>query len=126
MQLQNVQQIIESIVLSNDKDKWIYSWGYDWFASSKVYRLLVGHSVLHRVYKWLWKSNCQPKHNVFFWLIIKDRLSTRHILRRRNLQLHSYNCVFYNRLTEEPLEHLFLDCPFMAMSWGVINVIIPL
>jgi len=43
LQLQNVQQIMESIVLSNDKDKWIYSWGYDWFASSKIYHLLVGH-----------------------------------------------------------------------------------
>jgi hypothetical protein len=51
LQLQNVQQIMESIVLSNDKDKWIYSWGSDCFVSSKVYRLLVGHSVLHPVYK---------------------------------------------------------------------------
>ena len=102
----------------------MYSWGSDRFASSKVYWLLVGHSVIHPM--WLWKSNCQPKHKVFFWLLIKDKLSTRNILRRRNLQLDSYCCVFCNSLTEERLEHLFLECPFTAICWDLIRVVIPL
>ena len=26
-------------------------------------------------FKWLWKSSCQNKHKVFFWLLLKDRLA---------------------------------------------------
>jgi hypothetical protein len=126
VQLMNVQQVVDNLVLSDDKDKWTFCWGSDYFAPSKVYRLLIGHSILHPVYKWLWKSCCQPKHKVFFWLLLKDRLSTRNILRRRNLHLDSYTCVLCNSLAEETLEHLFLDCPFSAMCWNIINVVIPL
>jgi hypothetical protein len=66
LQFQTVQQILNDTDLDDTKDKWIYSWGSDLFASAKVYRILFGHSVLHPVYRWLWKSNCQPKHKVFF------------------------------------------------------------
>ena len=113
-------------MLTDDKDKWTLNWGSNRFASYKVYWLMIGHSILHSVYKWLWKSCCQPKHKVFFWLLIKDILSTRNILRRRNMQLDSYTCVLCNSLGEETLEHLFLDCPFSAMCWNIVNVIIPL
>ena len=126
VQLMNVQQVVDNLVLSDDKDKWTFCWGSDYFVPSKVYRLLIGHSTLDPVYKWLWKSCCQPKHKVFFWLLLKDRLSTRNILRRRNLHLDSYTCVLCTSLAEETLEHLFLDCPFSAMCWNIINVVIPL
>jgi hypothetical protein len=32
------------------------------------------------------------KHKVFFWLLLKDRVSTRDILRRRNQPLDIYSC----------------------------------
>ena len=62
----------------------------------------------------------------FFWLLIKDRLSTRNILRRRGMDLDSYSCVFCNSLVEGTLEHLFVNCPFSIMCWNVINVSIPI
>jgi len=126
LQFQTVQQILIDIDLDDTKDKWIYSWGSHLFASAKVYRIFFGHSVLHPVYGWLWKSNCQPKHKVFFWLLIKDRLSTRNILRRRGMDLDSYSCVFCSSLAEETLEHLFVNCPFSIMCWNIINVSIPI
>jgi hypothetical protein len=36
---------------------------------------------VHPGFKWLWKASAQKRHNVFFWLLLKDWLSTRNILR---------------------------------------------
>lgn len=124
--MQNIQQLIDSWDLNEENDKWIYSWGSGIFASAKVYKILVGHSEVHLTFKWLWKSNCQPKHKVFFWLLVKDRLSTRNILRRKNMHLDSYDCVLCNSLTEETADHLFVDCPFATMCWDLIGVEMPL
>jgi hypothetical protein len=49
---------------------------------------------------------------VFFWLLLKDRLSTRYILRRRNQVIPWYECVLCNLHVEETLKHLFLHCNF--------------
>jgi hypothetical protein len=52
-----------------------------------------GHSEVHAAYSWIWKSCCQLKHKIFLWLLLKDRLSTRDLLRRRNMILDDYTCV---------------------------------
>ena len=36
--------------------------------------------------------------------------------------LQDYNCVLCNATVEESLNHLFLDCPFAAQCWAMINV----
>lgn len=63
-----------------------YIWGSE-FSCSKAYRHMKGHFDVHNAYKWIWKSWCQLKHKIFFWLLLKDRLNTRDILRRRNMHL---------------------------------------
>ena len=88
--------------------------------------MLIGHQEIHPVFKWLWKIRCQPKYRVFFWPLINDRLSTRNILRRRHMQLDSYNCDLCNSLVEESANHLFMDCPFARMCWDFIHIDIPL
>jgi hypothetical protein len=69
---------------------------------------------------------CQPKHKVFFWLLLKERLSTRNILNRKNLHLDSYNFVLCLQSTEETCQHLFLLCPFAKKCWELIHIDIPL
>jgi hypothetical protein len=94
--------------------------------SSKAYKFLMGHHQIHSVYNWLWECLCQPKHKVFFWLLLKDKLSTRNILKRRNMQLESYNCVLCLQNTEETCQHLFLQCPFAVQFWQLISIDIPI
>ena len=117
---------MQSLPLNDGDDKWLYSWGSSNFASTKVYKILVHHEDIHIIYKWIWKSHCQPKHRVFFWLLIKDRLSTRNLLRRRNMHFDSYNCVLCNMLVEKSVHHLFVDCSFARMCWDILNTDIPL
>lgn len=116
--------LIQALPQSADHDIWKYNWG-DKFSSSRAYKLLKGHQQVHIIHKWLWEYLCQPKHKVFFWLLIKDRLSTRNILKRRNMQLPSYTCVLCLQDTEETCCHLFLHCPFAVHCWQIINVNIP-
>lgn len=126
-QLQELQQTAQNTVLSLDNDKWMYSWGSSNFTAKKVYKRLAGHQGTHPAFSWIWKSKCQPKHKVFFWLLISDRLSTRNILRRRQMDLDSYCCVICNGIIEETTDHLFADCHFTRMCfWEVINAEIPL
>jgi hypothetical protein len=59
-QLQVLQQRIIHRPLSDQDDSWIYAWGSNIYASTKVYKLLIGHSELHPVFKWIWKNQCHP------------------------------------------------------------------
>ena len=77
-QLSAVQSFLQHFPLTTDHDKWDSNWGE--FSASKTYKFLIGHRNTHQVYKWLWSCFCQPKHKGFFWLLLKDRLSTRNIL----------------------------------------------
>jgi hypothetical protein len=119
-QLSQLQDLLDSIQISEDKDQWLYIWNSGHFSSSKAYKSLSGHCWVHPAFKWLWRSCCQSKHRVFFWLLLKDRLSTRGLLRRRNMELESFNCVLCQGQEEESLHHLFIGCPFAAACWESI------
>jgi hypothetical protein len=104
-----------------EKDIWFYIWGNSTFSSKKVYCHLISFSQAAPIFKWIWKSSCQPKHKVFFWLLIQDRLSTRNILKRRKMFLPSYDCVLCSSSVEETVDHLFLECDFAGACWGLIG-----
>lgn len=86
-QMQNLQQIMEATTLENSDDIWSYNGGSNRFSTSRTYRKLIGHQPTDPAFKWIWKSYCQPKHKVFCWLLLKDRLSTRNILRIKHMEL---------------------------------------
>jgi hypothetical protein len=124
-QLLQLAAMLENVAGREEADIWTYIWGSPWFSSSKTYTHLIGHREVHPAFRWLWKSAPQKKHKVFFWLLLHDRLSTRNILRRKNMVLPSYSCVLCSLQLEETLEHLFLECPFAQASWGILNLTIP-
>jgi hypothetical protein len=62
-QMQEFQLELSELVLSEENDKWTYIWGNTQFSSSKAYKSLTGHSQVHPIYRWLWKTSCQGKHN---------------------------------------------------------------
>jgi hypothetical protein len=121
LQLLQLQEELERVQLSDLPDKWTYIWNSNQFSVSKAYKHMSGHRVLHPVYKWIWRSSCQNKHKVFFWLLIKDRLSTRELLKRKNMTLQDYSCIFCQGNIEESLTHLFLTCPFAIQCWAWLN-----
>lgn len=86
-QMDVIQQRRDSMVLEeSNNDSWSYARGSNLFRPAVAYKHLMGHQVIDPAFKWTWRSKCQLKHKVFFWLLMNDRLSTRDILRRKQMQ----------------------------------------
>jgi len=113
---------LEPLNLSQTNDNWSYKWGSNLFISTQAYLHLLGSVTVSSVFQWLWNSSFLPKRKVSFWLALIDRLSTREILRRRNMNLPSYNCVLCHLNVEESLRHLFFDCPFATSCWNILGL----
>jgi hypothetical protein len=62
------------------------------------------------------------KHKVFFWLLLKDRINTRDLLRRKTTALDSYTCDLCILQKLETTAHLILICNFAKACWQSIGV----
>lgn len=81
---------------------------------------MIGIKTVPPHFQCIWNSSCQPKHKVFFWLVLHDRVNTRNLLRRKTFYLESYNCALRNCQLEETTFHLFWECPFAVRCWDFI------
>ena len=82
-----------------------------------MYKAVSGPSQTHSIFQMIWKSACRLRHKIFFWLLLHDRLSTRNMIKRRNMYLEDYNCALCAEPTEETRTHLFWDCQFAGCCW---------
>jgi hypothetical protein len=121
-QMLQLQQEIQQLKLNEHADTWSYIWNSNKFSVKRAYRHLNGSQVVHLAHRWIWSSSCQSKHKVFFWLVLKDRISTRELLKRKKMQLPDYTCVLCNEAIEESLTHLMLGCQFARQCWAIVNV----
>lgn len=103
-------------------DIWSYIWGSNAFSIQKAYHKLIGTTFASPWFKWMWQSCYRSRHKFFFWLLLRDRVNTRALLRRKNMHLDSYECVCCNSLQEETLRHLFFECPFSKQCWQSILI----
>ena len=113
-----VQRDLHEIILNNTPDSWSYIWNFRTFFSKKGLQALKWSLILHLAFNWNRKSSCQNKHKVFFWLLLKERLSTRDLLKRKNMTLQGYNCPLCNGSAEETLIHMFIHCTFTTQCWA--------
>lgn len=121
-QLNIMQIILQNVQLNADDDLWVYIWGTHHYSSVKAYKFLIGSRPVHPIYNWLWYSSCQLRHKVFFWLLLKDRVNTRGLLKKKNMVLDSYTCELCIQQKEESLQHLFLHCSFARNSCAAIGI----
>jgi hypothetical protein len=95
------------------------------YSVSKSYNHLMGQEYVHPAFKWIWRSKCQMKQKVFFWLLLHNRLNTRGMLQRRNMIPDSYTCELCLLQRVETMRHMFLLCPFAKNCWASIGVLVP-
>jgi hypothetical protein len=107
-----LQIYLQGIQGLNEPDQWKYIWGTGQHRAANAYKTIIGSQPVHLAYKWIWQSACQQKHKVFYWLLLKNRLNTRGMLQRRNMQLESYDCKLCLLQSTKVLRHLFYKCPF--------------
>lgn len=100
-QLQNLSSLVQQLQANpNDVDSWSYSWNSSYFVVKKAYDLLKGSVPTSPVFWWMWQSQVAGKIKFFFWLLLKDRLNTRNLL-RKNMHLDEYTCVLCQQNVEE-------------------------
>ena len=75
---------------------------------------MLGVKIVPPQFNWIFNCSFQPKHKVFLWKLLHDRLNTRNLLRRKTFHLDIYNCAIKNCQQEETLQHLFWTCSFAA------------
>jgi hypothetical protein len=114
---------LENLAFTEETDSWTYIWGSSHFSVHEAYNALAGHQPTHPVFNWLWGSKCQPKHRVFFWLLVQDKLNTRASLQNRHMELESYTCENCILQRLEVVYHLFLICNFARSCWESIGVL---
>jgi len=120
-QLEEVQTLIQQRTWNADtKDIWCYSWGSCKCSSKKAYKILIGHTETSPLFNWMWASSNLGKHKFFFWLLLRDGMNTRNLLRSKNMELENYNCVLCNSDCEETSIHLFFECHFSTAYWNTI------
>jgi hypothetical protein len=115
------QQSITGRLAIEGYDQWKYSWGNLIYSTSKANKHIKGGNLAHPVYLWIWRCKCQMKHKVFFWLLLKDRLSTRDLLRRKDMNLDSFTCDLCILQRLESGAHLFLRCNFARACWNSLG-----
>lgn len=93
-------------------DQWSYIRGNGDYISRKAYLQLRGSVPISPVYKWMWKSCSRGTNKFTFWLLLRNRLNTRNILRRKRRILDDYSCPLCASNSEETMVHLFFTCRF--------------
>jgi hypothetical protein len=121
-QLNLLHQSLSNRQIRDGRDTWVYRWGNSFFSTSKTYKFLSSGTLANLVFRWIWKSRCQMKHKVFFWLLLVDRLNTRGLLQRKGMVLDSYTCDLCILQLPETNAHLFLQCNFAKACWNSIGV----
>jgi hypothetical protein len=122
-QFQVLQDVILNIPDSADPDSWEVFGNNTSFKVSKAYKHFVGQHLVCPIIKKLWKTCCQSKHKVFFWLLLQDRLNTRQLLQRKGFfcQIILVLCVVPCSLNQElicSLCALLPSCVGSTFAWG--------
>lgn len=85
-----------------------------------MYKNLLRNQGRHILFKHIWRSSSRLRHKIFSWLNAHDRVNIRNMLMRRGMQLDDRFCPICNQQAEETLLHLFWDCTYAQMCWGIL------
>jgi hypothetical protein len=79
-------------------------------------------------FQWIWKTKVTKKLKCFVWLVFKDRINSRNLLKRKHYKVDDddYNYVLCSLAIEEFTYHLLFQCPFSTLYWTYLNILGPL
>jgi len=94
------------------------------FSSKKIYSRNFSSITPPKAFDWIWSSMVCKKIKVFIWLLFRDRINSRNILRRKNFDLDNddFSCVLCDQGIEETTYHLIFECPFSTRCWDYLHL----
>lgn len=89
----------------------------------KAFLKLIGTCESSPWFKWMRKSCCRSILKFFFWLVLRGRIKTINLLKRKNRHLDSYTFVLCSSQLEEISLHLLFDfdCSFSESCWQYLG-----
>lgn len=113
---------LESVSWSEQEDSWSYFWEPK-FQSKRVYDIFYSNIIPSPAITTIWKSKCTIKIKVFLWLLLMERLNTRLMLQKKNLNIpDGPECVMSSHNHLEDTIHLFFTCQFAHQCWNYLNI----
>jgi hypothetical protein len=122
-ELITLHQIVSQAQVNNQgRDKWTYIWGSKRYTPSKFYNLNFTSIQAPQPFKWIWRTKVSKKIKIFIWLLFRDRINSRNLLKRKHFKIEGddYNCVLCNLNIEELSYHLIFQCPFSSECWDYL------
>lgn len=119
--MQDLLSSLTTITLTEDKDKWSYTWGSTFFSSAKNYKALTYHPVVNPASNGFGNAPASQSTKSSSGCCSKIDLAPE-TMRRRNMVIENYNCVLCSSLVDETLEHLFLHCDFAKQCWSFLRI----
>ena len=86
------------------------------YSAASFYKLLVSAGRIRWNYMEIWRAAAPSKVKIFTHLLLKDKILTREVLRRRGLQV-AENCVMCDEGALETAHHLFFQCANAVGVW---------
>lgn len=88
-ELNDLQMNLPLVTFNPDElDIWTYMWGNEIFSVQKAYLKIIGSVPESPWFQWMWKSCCRSRLKFFFWLVLRDRINTRNLLRTSSGMLY--------------------------------------
>jgi hypothetical protein len=123
-ELNQLEQMMDQAQQSQlDNDVWGYIWGNNQYSSSRFYSLSFKYIEAPAPFSWIWKAKIAKKLKIFVWLVFRDRINSRNLLRRKNFSIGgNYSCVLCSLELEELTYHLIFQCSFAERCWDLLNI----
>ena len=121
-ELGELQLILHDNPLNADNDVWSFCWGGK-YTAKRFYDHIHAHIVVPNAFSWIWQSRCTMNLRVFAWLLLRDRLNTKDLLKRRHWNVtEDYCCVLCPLRVYEDRQHLFFTCNFSQRVWNYLQI----
>jgi hypothetical protein len=129
--LDELMVVLNTVVLSDEQDKWVWKPDSNGVFSVKSTYVVVSIMLMGRremdcylasAFKSLWKCTAPSKVLGFSWLLLHSRLPTKDNLFKRRIirQEDSQLCVMCGTEAETPT-HLFLYCKVALQVWDMVR-----
>nr|GEV55874.1 RNA-directed DNA polymerase, eukaryota [Tanacetum cinerariifolium] len=115
-----LQKTIETTMLSNMEDRWVWDLNGEGVFRVKDVRTLLDECFLPKApTATRWVKYVPIKINVFAWKVFLDRLPTRSNLQHRGVQVSDLLCPICS-LAQEDSSHLFFSCSLVTDVAGLV------
>lgn len=91
------------------------------YSAASAYKTLAGIGLEKWEFRGIWSLPIPSSTKIFLFLLLKDKLLTREVMRRRNFNCQTDRCPMCQENQLETGLHLFFSCTYAGEIWSKLN-----